>query len=92
MELFFKWIKQNLKVKSFVGTSRNAVLTQLWIAVCMYLLVCYVKFLSRGGWNLVGILRLLQLNLFERRSLDLLGNKTQDPPTCPQTEMKFAWS
>ena len=93
VELFFKWIKQNLKVKSFVGTSRNAVLTQLWIAVCMYLLVCYVKFLSRGGWKLVGILRLLQLNLFERRSLDdLLGNNTQDPPTCPQTEMKFAWS
>ena len=49
VELFFKWIKQNLKVKSFVGTSRNAVLTQLWIAACMYLLVSYVKFLSRRG-------------------------------------------
>ena len=52
VELFFKWIKQNLKVKSFVGTSRNAVLTQLWIAMCMYLLVCHVKFLSRRGWKL----------------------------------------
>ena len=67
VELFFKWIKQNLKVKSFVGTSRNAVTTQLWIAMCMYLLVSYVKFLSRKGWRLVEILRLLQLNLFERR-------------------------
>lgn len=94
VELFFKWIKQNLKVKSFVGTSRNAVLTQLWIAMCMYLLVCHVKFLSRRGWNLAGILRLLQLNLFERRRLDdLLGNKAQDPPIrSPQTEINFAWS
>ena len=94
VELFFKWIKQNLKVKSFVGTSRNAVLTQLWIAMCMYLLVCHVKFLSRRGWRLGEILRLFQLNLFERRPLaDLLGNRTQDPPTRPpQTEMRFAWS
>ena len=94
VELFFKWIKQNLKAKSFVGTSRNAVLTQLWIAVCMYLLVSYVKFLSSRDLRLVEILRLLQLNLFERRSLDdLLGNKPQDPPARPpQTEMKFAWS
>ena len=68
VELFFKWIKQNLKVKSFVGTSRNAVLTQLWIAMRMCLMVCHVKFLSRHGWKLGEILRLFQLNLFERRS------------------------
>ena len=60
----------------------------------MCLMVCHVKFLSRRGWKLGEILRLLQLNLFERRSLDdLLRNKTQDPPTYPpQTEIKFAWS
>ena len=94
VELFFKWIKQNLKVRSFVGTSRNAVLTQLWIAMCMCLLVCHLKFLSRQGWKPSAILRLLQLNLFERRSLDdLLGNKAQAPPTLsPQAEIKFAWS
>ena len=94
VELFFKWIKQNLKVKSFVGTSRNAVMTQLWIAMCMYLLVSHLKFASRLGWSRAEILRLLQLNLFERRPLgDLLGNKVNDPPACqPQTEMKFAWS
>ena len=39
VELFFKWIKQNLKVKSFVGTSRNAVMTQVWTAMCIYLIV-----------------------------------------------------
>ena len=94
VELFFKWIKQNLKVESFVGTSRNAVMTQLWIAMCMYLLVSHLKFASRLGWSRAEILRLLQLNLFERRPLDdLLGNKANDPPACqPQTEMKFAWS
>ena len=94
VELFFKWIKQNLKVKSFVGTSRNAVMTQLWIAMCMYLLVSHLKFASRLGWSRAEILRLLQLNLFERRPLgDLLGNKANDPPARqPQTEMKFAWS
>ena len=92
VELFFKWIKQNLKVKSFVGTSRNAVMTQLWIAACMYLLVCYVKFLSRRGWRLGEFLRLLQLNLFERRPLDdLFGTKAQDPPKGPiQIGLQFA--
>ncbi len=46
VELFFKWIKQNLKIKSFIGTSRNAVLTQIWIALCVYLLLAFLKFLS----------------------------------------------
>ena len=95
VELFFKWIKRNLKVKSFVGTSRNAVMTQLWIAMCMCLLVSHVKFLNRIRWSPGEILRLLQLNLFERRPLDdLLGDKkTQDPPTDPpQLPLKFAWS
>ena len=49
IELFFKWIKQNLKIKSFLGTSRNAVLTQIWIAVCVYLLLSYIKFLKVYG-------------------------------------------
>ena len=94
VELFFKWIKQHLKVKSFVGTSRNAVLTQLWIAMCMYLLVCYVRFLNRSRWKLGEILRLLQLNLFERRTLDdLLGANASDPPVASsQAKLKFAWS
>jgi hypothetical protein len=69
IELFFKWIKQNLKVKTFLGTTPNAVLTQLWIALCVYLLLAYLKFRSRLGQSLTQILRLLQLNLFERRDL-----------------------
>ena len=70
VELFFKWIKQHLKVKSFVGTSMNAVRTQLWIALCAYLLVAFIKFRSRLGASILQILRLIQLNLFERRNLE----------------------
>ena len=89
VELFFKWIKQNLKVKSFVGTSRNAVMTQLWIAMCMYLLVSHLKFASRLGWSRAEILRLLQLNLFERRPLDdLLGNKALDRARLPAPRLR----
>jgi putative transposase len=47
VELFFKRIKQNLKIKSFVGTSRNAVLTKLWIAMCIYLLLAWIKFCNQ---------------------------------------------
>jgi putative transposase len=78
IELFFKWIKQNLKVKSFLGNSENAVLSQLWVALIAYLLVAYLKFLGQSGWSMSKILRLLHLNLFHRRSLgDLL--KPPDP-------------
>jgi putative transposase len=92
IELFFKWLKQNLKIKSFLGTSRNAVMTQIWIAICVYLLLAYLKFVSRIGRSMQQILRLLQLNLFERRDLhDLLVG---DPPKSPipqlQTSLQFS--
>ncbi|WP_295624604.1 IS4 family transposase [uncultured Nitrosomonas sp.] len=69
VELFFKWIKQNLKIKTFVGTSKNAVMTQVWIAVCVYLLLAFIKFQSKMSKSMQQILRLLQLNLFEKRDL-----------------------
>ena len=69
VELFFKWIKQNLKIKSFIGTSKNAVMTQIWIAMCVYLLLAFIKFQSRMNKTMQQILRLLQLNLFEKRDL-----------------------
>ncbi len=78
VELFFKWIKQNLKIKSFVGTSKNAVMTQIWIALCLYLLLAFVKFQSRLDKSMQQILRLLQLNLFEKR--DLMALLRGDPP------------
>jgi putative transposase len=78
IELFFKWIKQNLKIKSFLGTSRNAVMTQIWIAICVYLLLAYLKFSSQISKSFQQILRLLQLNLFDRR--DLRSLLVGDPP------------
>jgi putative transposase len=78
VELFFKWIKQNLKIKSFVGTSKNAVMTQIWIAMCMYLLLAFIKFQSKLTRSMQQILRLLQLNLFEKR--DLMALLRGDPP------------
>jgi len=78
IELFFKCIKQNLKIKSFVGTSRNAVLTQIWVAMCTYLLLAWIKFSSRIDNSLQQMIRLLQLNLFERR--DLIALLRGDPP------------
>lgn len=77
VELFFKWIKQNLKIKSFVGTSKNAVLTQIWIALCLYLILAYLKFQSQLNKSMQQILRVLQLNLFEKR--DLMGLLRGDP-------------
>jgi putative transposase len=69
VELFFKWIKQNLKIKSFLGTSKNAVMTQIWVALIALLLLAYYKFRAKLGHSLSQILKLLQLNLFSRSDL-----------------------
>ena len=90
VELFFKWVKQNLKIKSFVGTSRNAVLTQIWIAMCAYLLLAYLKFQSKLTQSMQQILRILQLNLFEKRSLIALLRGDQinsEPPDQHQVRL-----
>lgn len=87
VELFFKWIKQNLKIKSFVGTSKNAVLTQIWVALCVYLILAFIKFRSGLGKSMQAILRLLQVNLFEKRDLlKLLEGRPPDqfPPDTVQ--------
>ncbi len=78
VELFFKWIKQNLKIKKFVGTSKNAVMTQIWIALCRVLMLAFIRFQSKLKKSMQQILRLLQLNLFEKR--DLLSLLRGDPP------------
>ena len=92
VELFFKWIKQNLKIKAFMGTSKNAVMTQIWVAMCVYLLLAYLKFMSRSALSLQQIIRLLQLNLFERRPLlDLLApSPPVGKPPSPQQSLCLA--
>ena len=92
IELFFKWIKQNLKIKSFLGTSRNAVMTQIWIAICVYLMLAYLKFASQIDKSFQQIIRLLQLNLFDRRNLRglLVGGSPEPPVAQFQTSLQFS--
>jgi len=69
IELFFKAIKQQLKVKSFVGTSQNALLSQLWVALITYLLLAYLKFRSKFSWSIYTLCSILPTNLFSKRNL-----------------------
>jgi putative transposase len=91
VELFFKALKQNLKIHAFVGNSRNAVLTQIWVALCTYLLLSYLKFLSKTGWSEQRIMRLLQANLFSKK--DLMALIRPSPPkarTDPPQQVLWA--
>ena len=69
IELFFKWIKQNLKVKSFYGTSPNAVKTQIWVAMIVYLILAIIKERYGLQTSLSQLLHFLEVNLFEQKSL-----------------------
>jgi len=75
VELFFKWIKQHLRIKVFFGTSENAVKTQIWIAVSVYVLVAIVKKRLNLSASLYEMLQILRLTMFERIPLDQLLNK-----------------
>ena len=80
VELFFKWIKQHLCIKHFYGTSDNAVKTQIWISVCVYVLVAIVKKQLQLPRSLYSILQVLSVNAFSKESLDqvLKENSSQD--------------
>ena len=69
VELFFKWIKQHLRIKSFYGTSENAVKTQIWIAISVYLLVAIISKRLKIQESLYTILQILSVSVFERTSL-----------------------
>jgi len=90
VELFFKAIKQNLKIKAFVGTSKNAILTQVWIAMITYLLLSFARHLAKAGWTVQRILRIVQLNLFERRSLKEILNPESSRHKKSEPQMRFA--
>ncbi len=75
VELFFKWIKQHLRIKQFLGTSENAVKSQIWIAVSVYVVVAIIKKRMNLSASLYEILQILSLTLFEKTPLDqLLAN------------------
>ena len=69
VELFFKWIKQHLRIKRFYGTSENAVRTQIWIAISVYVLVAIIKRKLRLNVSLHTLLQILSLTLFEKLPL-----------------------
>lgn len=88
VELFFKWIKQHLRIKAFFGTTENAVKTQIWIAISVYVFVAIIKKQLNLDLNLYTILQILSVTLFEKVSiLQVLmeaGYKTDDTDFCNQ--------
>lgn len=75
VELFFKWIKQHLRIKHFYGTSDNAVKTQIWISVCVYVLVAILKKELRSSRSLYSILQVLSINAFSKEPLHQVLNE-----------------
>jgi hypothetical protein len=85
IETFFRWIKQNLKIKAFYGTSENAVLIQIWTALIAYLLLLWLKVRSWAGWSILELTRLVQNLIMERCNLwALLCPRSSDPPDYGQ--------
>ena len=86
VELFFKWIKQHLRIKAFYGTSENAVKTQVWIAVCVYVLVAILKKRLNTERSLYTILQILSLRQLEKEPLyDLLSQHNYQIPVSPES-------
>jgi IS4 transposase len=84
VELFFKWIKQHLRIKAFYGTSENAVKTQIWIAVSVYLLVAIVKKRLNLSGSLYTLLQVLSVSLFEKMPISqALQQKDYANPQLP---------
>ncbi|NCC57879.1 MAG: hypothetical protein EOM17_09645 [Synergistales bacterium] len=87
IELFFKTLKQNLKVKTFVGESENALLIQIWTALISLLMIKWLHHLSKAGWSFANMATMLRLNLFTYRVLlDWLNEPFETPPIVPDVE------
>ena len=84
VELFFKWIKQHLRIKRFYGTTENAVKTQIWISITVYILVAIVKKRLNTEASLYTILQILSLTLFEKTTLNQLLKNTERQMTTQQ--------
>jgi len=94
IELFFKALKQNLKIKTFVGTSANAVKTQIWTALIAMLLLRYLQLCSRFGWSMANLVALLRMNLFTHRDLMAWLNQPYSIPPAAQdpSQASFAFT
>jgi len=92
IELFFKWIKQHLRIKSFFGTSRNAVYCQIWIAICMYLLVAILKKKLKLEHSLYTLLQVFSLTLFEKVTInELFINSNYKPINSENPNQLTIW-
>ncbi len=85
VELFFKWIKQHLRIKAFYGTSKNAVKTQIWIAISVYVLVAIFKRRLKLTQSLYEILQILSVSLFEKTQAQELFTRTSMPENTPHS-------
>jgi len=91
IEIFFKWIKQNLKIKTFFGTSRNAVMTQIWVAMCYFLLLTYIKYQSKYKYSLFYLHKVIRETILERLNLiDLLNITDKTLPKIKNTDQQLA--
>jgi len=92
IELFFKALKQHLKIKTFVGTSPNALKTQIWTALIAMLILKYLQFRSKCNLPLCRLVALLRLNLFSYRNLwDWLNDPFETPPKLPDPQLRMAF-
>jgi hypothetical protein len=93
VELFFKWIKQHLRIKHFYGTTDNAVKTQIWISICVYVLVAIVKKQLESERSLYSILQILSVNVFEQEPLHQLlrTSAPQNPEDTIGNQLVFSY-
>lgn len=89
IELFFKAIKQNLKIKTFVGTSENALHIQIWTALIAILMLRFLQLSSSWGWSMSNLVAMIRLNLFTYRDLHKWLNKPFTPPDVGLTDLQL---
>jgi Transposase DDE domain/Domain of unknown function (DUF4372) len=94
IEIFFKLMKQNLRIRSFVGTSANAVWTQIWTALIAMLMIKYLQFKARYAWSFSNLVYFLRMNLFVYRDLwDWLNHPFADPPPIDDfLQLNLEWN
>jgi IS4 transposase len=93
IELFFKWLKQNLKIKTFLGTSKNAVFTQIWIAMIAYLLLWYIKNQTHYRFSFLKLSRIINEAIFERvHFIDLLQLQSFAQLYSDPSQLSFGFS
>lgn len=90
IEVFFKWIKQNLKIKTFLGVSKNAVMTQIWTAMCYFLLLSYIKYQSKYKHSLFYLHKIIKETILERLNLiDLLNLNDRNLSKIKNTDQQL---